>query len=297
VLGNAEIRLVDLAGAYAGLARGGFAMQAKFLTPEHHPMNRVASREATEIITDILCDNGAREKSFGTHSPLAFDERIGAKTGTSSGFRDAWAVGFDRENTVAVWAGNFSGRPMRDTLAIHAAAPLWAAMMHEILKRGDHPLDPPHLNPMLTRRDVCAATGLLPARLSAAKISELFLKGTEPTADSSSWFSPDGTPLLPAEYAAWCTSGDNTQGARVRAEPRITSPLANARYQVDPVLPRSQQMIELTATLGAETRWSVNGAPVLPQRDGRFFWPLTPGEWKIQAASGSGVAEQEIVVE
>src|SRR5213592_4441000 len=141
VLSNAEIRLVDLAGAYAGLARKGQAMRAKFLTAEHFPMKAIASREATEIITDILCDNRAREKSFGANSPLAFDERIAAKTGTSSGFRDAWTVGFNKEHTVAVWIGNFDGRPMRDTFAVRSASPLWAAMMHELL-RSDHPPDP-----------------------------------------------------------------------------------------------------------------------------------------------------------
>src|SRR4029450_3570080 len=110
VLGNAETRLVDLAGAYAGLARGGTAMRAKFLASEHQLLTRIASREATAIITDILCDNEARQKSFGLRSPLAFEQPVAAKTGTSSGFRDGWTVGFNREHTVAVWAGNFDGR-------------------------------------------------------------------------------------------------------------------------------------------------------------------------------------------
>ena len=142
VLGNAETRLVDLAAAYAGLARGGTAMRAKFLASEHRPLTRIASREATAIISDILCDNDARQKSFGLRSPLAFEQRVAAKTGTSSGFRDTWTVGFDKEHTVAVWAGNFDGRPMRDTFAVRAATPLWAAIMQELLRR-DHPLDPP----------------------------------------------------------------------------------------------------------------------------------------------------------
>ena len=175
VLGNAEIRLVDLAGAYAGLARNGVAMRAKLLAAEHFPMKPIASREATAIITDILCDNSAREKSFGAHSPLAFEERVAAKTGTSSGFRDAWTVGFDKEHTVAVWAGNFNGRPMRDTFAVRSATPLWAAMMHELLRR-DHPLDPPEENEKLVRREVCAETGLLPSRFSRSTMGELFFK-------------------------------------------------------------------------------------------------------------------------
>ena len=296
VLGNAEIRLVDLAGAYAGLARKGQAMRAKFLTAEQFPMKRIASREATEIITDILSDNRAREKSFGANSPLAFDERIAAKTGTSSGFRDAWTVGFNKEHTVAVWIGNFDGRPMRDTFAVRSASPLWAAMMHELL-RSDHPLDPQPENERLTRREICAETGLLPSRFTRSTLSELFLKGTEPTEDSANWFSRDGKLLLPGEYAGWCASANNTRGAQVRPDPRITNPIANARYEIDPVLPRSQQMIELTATLGDGVQWFVNDMPQLPRHDGRFFWQLAPGQWKLHAVSPSGSAEETIFIE
>jgi penicillin-binding protein 1C len=295
VLGNAEIRLVDLAGAYSGLARNGIAMRAKLLSAEHHPMSRIASREATEIINDILCDNSAREKSFGPHSPLAFEERIAVKTGTSSGFRDAWTVGFNQEHTVAVWAGNFDGRPMRDTFAVRSATPLWAAMMHDLLQH-DHPLAPPEESESIVRRDICADTGLLPSTHSM-RLNEIFLKGTEPTQDSSGWFSVDGKLLLPNGYANWCASGNNTRGARVLREPRITNPIANARYEIDRALPSSQQMIELTATLGDNVQWFVNGAPQFPQADGRFFWQLAPGEWKLRAASPNGSVEETIFVD
>jgi penicillin-binding protein 1C len=271
-------------------------MRAKFLSAEHHPITRLASREATEIINDILCDNSAREKSFGAHSPLAFEERVAVKTGTSSGFRDAWTVGFNKEHTVAVWAGNFAGRPMRDTFAVRSATPLWAAMMHALLRR-DHPLDPPEENAKLVRREVCAETGLLPSARSAARVSELFLRGTEPKENSASWFSETGTLLLANEYANWCASANNTRGAQVRSEPRITNPVANARYEIDPVLPRSQQMIELSATIGNTPKWFVNGASLSPQPDGRFFWQLAPGKWKLRAVSSSGSTEETIFVE
>src|SRR5947207_5651621 len=217
VLGNAETRLVDLAAAYAGLARGGTAMRAKFLATEHQPIMRIASREATAIVTDILCDNDARQKTFGLHSPLALDERVAAKTGTSSGFRDTWTVGFDKEHTVAVWAGNFDGHPMRDTFAVRAATHLWAAIMQEVLRR-DHRIDPPPENNNLVHREICKTTGRLPSRFSRAKMSELFLAGTEPSEDSSGYFATDGTMLLPDEYSQWCASRDNTIGAHVQSD-------------------------------------------------------------------------------
>jgi penicillin-binding protein 1C len=294
ILGNAAVRLVDLAAAYAGLARGGLAMGAKLVASDFHPITRLASVEATEVINDILCDNEARRKSFGTNSPLAFEQRVPAKTGTSSGFRDAWTVGFDKEHTVAVWAGNFDGRPMRDTLAVRSATPLWAAVMHELL-RNDHPIDPPSAN--LARREICVATGLLPSRFSAAKMPELFLRGTEPTQDSASWFSAEGRLVLSGEYAAWCSGPDNTLGAAVVPEPRIMNPLPNSTYEIDPELPPTQQMIELTATIGNDVQWHVNGMPVLPQRDGRFFWQLAPGEWELKATGRNGAAQEKITVE
>jgi penicillin-binding protein 1C len=296
VLGNAETRLVDLAAAYAGLARGGTAMRAKFLTGEHQTVTRIASREATAIVIDILCDNDARQKSFGPRSPLAFEQRIAAKTGTSSGFRDAWTVGFDKEHTIAVWAGNFDGRPMRDTFAVRAATPLWAAVIQELLRR-DHPLDPPEENERLVHRDVCKATGLLPSRFSPAILNELFLAGTEPREDSADYFASDGKLLLPDAYGRWCVSRDNTIGAHVRSDFRIVSPPPNAHYEIDPVLPFSQQMVELTAAVASDVEWFVNNERIFPQQDSRFFWQLAPGEWKLRAVSRFGSAEETVTVE
>jgi penicillin-binding protein 1C len=296
VLGNAETRLVDLAAAYAGLARGGTATRAKVLASEHQPLTRIASAEATAIIADILCDNDARQKSFGLRSPLAFEQRVAAKTGTSSGFRDTWTVGFDKGHTVAVWAGNFDGRPMRDTFAVRAATPLWAAIMQELLRR-DHPIDAPPENEKIVRQEICKMTGLLPSRFSAATMNELFLAGTEPRANSKDYFASDGKLILPDPYARWCVSRDNTIGAHVRSDFRVTSPPPNARYQIDPVLPPSQQMVELTAACAGDVEWFVNGERVAPERDGRVFWQLAAGEWNMRAVNGENFAEQKIVVE
>lgn len=296
VLGNAETRLVDLAAAYAGLARGGVAMRAKFVAAEHQTAERVASPEAAAIITDILCDNEARERSFGAHSPLALRQRVAAKTGTSSGFRDAWTVGFDKQHTVGVWAGNFDGRPMRNALAIRAASPLWAAMMQELLKH-DEALDGPAAIARLTQRKICKQTGRLPSRHTSATADEWFLAGTEPTEAADKMFSAAGALLLPKEYATWCASGDNTIGAHILPTPQITSPHANSHYLIDSVLPRNQQMIELTSTLGCDAQWFVNGDALPSQQSERVFWRLAPGEWTITVKKASASAEARISVE
>jgi penicillin-binding protein len=127
-------------------------------------------------------------------------------------------------------------------------------------------------------------------------MSELFLAGTEPREDSADYFASDGKLLLPDAYAHWCASTDNTIGAHVRSDFRITSPPPNARYQIDPVLPPTQQMVELIAALGQDVEWFVNGVQVLPQRDGRFFWQLAAGEWNVRAVSRGHLADQKITV-
>jgi membrane carboxypeptidase/penicillin-binding protein PbpC len=185
---------------------------------------------------------------------------------------------------------------MRDTFAVRSATPLWAAMMRE-LRRRDRPLDPPEESERLVRREVCAETGLLASRLSPSRISELFLKGTEPKEDSANWFAADGKLLLPAEYAGWCASSNNTRGAHPRPKAGIINPVANARYEIDPVLPRSQQMIELTATLGDRVQWFINGTQIAPQSNGRFFWQVAPGQWNIRAIGPAGSAEETIFIE
>ena len=300
ILGNAEIQLLDLAGAYAGLARGGLSGRARLLLKDNPPQEQVASREACAIITDILCDPDARRATFGIGSPLDFPEgtRVAVKTGTSSGFRDKWCVGFDGKHTVAVWAGHFDGRPMEEAIAIHAAAPLWHALVDHLQRAGHDPcVPPPAMSEKLIRRDVCPLTGLRPAPEAGGPpgVAELFLAGTEPVESAATKFVVErgndaGSPhlRLPSEYAAWCASPQNNLGADADKTPsgnalEIISPPENARYTVDPELPSSQQMLEFSvnATQREGVRWSVNDRPVESRSDGRVFWPLARGQWTI----------------
>jgi membrane carboxypeptidase/penicillin-binding protein PbpC len=128
-------------------------------------------------------------------------------------------------------------------------------------------------------------------------MNELFLAGTEPRGDSTDYFANDGKLILPVAYARWCASRDNTIGARVRSDFRITSPPANAHYQIDPVLLPSQQMVELAAACASNVEWFVNGERVAPERDGRFFWQLVAGEWNVRAVSAGKLADAKIIVE
>jgi penicillin-binding protein 1C len=278
VLGNAEVRLLDLASAYAGLARGGVASPAVFLTGDPRRFDRVTSPEATAIITDILCDNEARQLSFGLNSPLDLGVRVASKTGTSSGFRDAWTAGFNRRHTVAVWVGNIDGRPMDEAAGIRAAAPLWAALMNRLLQ-NDEPLPGPLPGGRLVAKEIHTLTG--------ETRRELFLAGTEGRDEVE---FEDGHAVLPQEFAEWSRSPRNEIGAVVREDVplAITQPRDGAVFVRDRALPASQQMIELScnAPERASVRWFVNGVELRAGERGRVFWPLKRGRWEVTLKCG-----------
>ena len=165
-------------------------------------VRRLASPAACAIVADILSDNRARRASFGVSSPLSLPTRTAVKTGTSSGFRDGWCVGFNRDHTVAVWAGALDGRPMPELLAVRSAAPVWAAMMMSLYAAGDRPWPNLEESASLRAREIGAETGLLPSP-NEPVVREWFLPGTEPLVQASE-VSVDGAVRLPPEYhAGW----------------------------------------------------------------------------------------------
>jgi penicillin-binding protein 1C len=116
-LGGVGIRLTDLTMLYAGIARGGMVLP--LLEREGEP--RGAARR--------LLDPGAAWQVgnvlLGTPPPEnASAGRIAFKTGTSYGYRDAWAVGFDGRLAVGVWVGRPDGAPVPGIVGRTTAAPI-----------------------------------------------------------------------------------------------------------------------------------------------------------------------------
>ncbi|MCJ2065347.1 penicillin-binding protein 1C [Methylobacterium sp. J-088] len=117
-LGGLGITLTDLARLYAGFARGGtlLGIQRRVEAGAPGSGRQVASPVAAWYIADIL---------RGTPPPEnALPNRIAYKTGTSYGYRDAWAAGFDRRVTVAVWVGRPDGAAVPGLVGRVVAAPI-----------------------------------------------------------------------------------------------------------------------------------------------------------------------------
>jgi len=197
-LGDGEVRLYDLVGAYAAIARGGV----------HRPLRAVRSAVGVELpaptegrrvmpegdaamLADILRDRGARVAAFGEHTPLDLPFEVAAKTGTSKGYRDNWTVGFTREVTIGVWVGNFDGSAMTKVSGITGAGPLFGAAMMAAMRRvsespaptaatqASHDDEDEHRADGLVRRKVCPLSGGRPGPGCKHAVSELLPKGHE----------------------------------------------------------------------------------------------------------------------
>ncbi len=290
ILGNVPVRLLDLVGAYSAIARGGEVWKPKLTPRDPVESRRVASPEACAIVSDMMADNAARVQSFGPASVLNLDIRTPVKTGTSSGFRDGWCVGFSQEHTVGVWAGNLNGRPMGELLAVRSAAPLWAALMKNLYAQGDHPIPLPTESPSLHQMEVATETGLLP-RPGEKTVKEWFLTGTEPQNSAADSYV-NGVLQLPPEYAAWCAGAQNRLGAQVRTDKlAVLFPKEGAVFSRNPYLPASQQMLPLKSTRPSG-EWFLNG-----QKLREPLIPLEPGEWTISVRSAGEEAVSRFSVE
>ena len=202
VVGNPEVSLLQLAAAYACLADGGrFAPLRLTLDSPKADGTPVFTSQAAFIVSDILSDPMARTRIFGGASAMNPPYRMAIKTGTSTHFRDLWAVAYTPEYTLAVWVGNFDGRPTAGLSGASAAAPI-VADLAEALFAGSTP--PAFRKPAgVVTAEVCAFSGLKPGPGCGNLRQELFMAGTEPQALCSYHHPQEPWHRMPANYAGW----------------------------------------------------------------------------------------------
>ncbi|WP_273514995.1 penicillin-binding protein 1C [Lentibacter algarum] len=133
-LGGVGLSLHDLVTLYAGLAQGGKAVELSVFQRAPKPEARFTSRAAAWQIGEILSSTplGNARLSHG----IAF------KTGTSYGYRDNWAIGYDGRYVVGVWVGRADGTPMQGAFARDTAAPLLGQIFQYVAPQHS-PLSPP----------------------------------------------------------------------------------------------------------------------------------------------------------
>ena len=179
ILGGAEASLWQITSAYAGMGRtlghfyelDGRYAKHDFRPPHYRqernvaPTNRRnALKEAPRLSAGAIwlsfeaMQQLERPDSEGEWEAFVSSRRIAWKTGTSFGFRDAWAVGLDPRFAVGVWAGNADGEGRPGLVGVQAAAPLLFEIF-DLLPTGRW-FDPPYDD--LRQVTVCSESGFRP---------------------------------------------------------------------------------------------------------------------------------------
>jgi penicillin-binding protein 1A len=188
-LGSYEVKLLELAGAYATFAAGGTYEEPRLVTrivgpdgkdvplPEPAPARRVLDPAEAYVTTSMLASvvehgTAARAKSLGR--PLA------GKTGTSNGPKDTWFAGYSPDVAAVVWVGYDDGRALGGAeQGAVTALPAWIDLMR-VATDGKPRVDFPR-PPGVTTVAIDKRTGDLPYPDDTDVMDEVFLAGTEPT--------------------------------------------------------------------------------------------------------------------
>jgi penicillin-binding protein 1C len=249
------------------------------------------SRNSAALILDILSDPVARVPGFGANTPFDFDFPVAVKTGTSHHFTDNWAVGVTASFTVAVWVGNFSGRPMQRVSGLTGAGPLLQRAVLLVAQRYDAGRFTTPADAGARAHRVCQLSGHEPGPYCPT-VTEWFAGGSSPTKvcdwHATSWVT------LPEEYTEWNELHNAEPNWYVAAtapvptsEPRsafrIVAPLDSDVYRFQPGVDGRYATIGFRSAGGvSEATWYVDGDAVHGTR-----WRLEPGRHVIRAVTAN----------
>ena len=140
ILGGGETSLWELTGVYSSLSRvlNRYNMEKRYSGSDYHSPVLVAQKENKEKNFDTIPPLSAssiwltyealrkvnRPEGEEGWQYFSSSPNLAWKTGTSFGFRDAWAVGTTPEYVIGVWAGNADGEGRPGLTGMTAAAPI-----------------------------------------------------------------------------------------------------------------------------------------------------------------------------
>lgn len=158
-LGGVGTTLSDLVTLYAAIAGGGMARPLSVTrgAPADDLETPLFDETAAWYVTRIL-EAAPPPVNFVDPGATRAERRIAYKTGTSYGYRDAWAIGYDAGHTVGVWVGRPDGTPSPDRYGRATAAPVLFKIFGLLRDGGP-------ANPRRPEGVVQATTSELPARL------------------------------------------------------------------------------------------------------------------------------------
>ncbi len=267
-IGSLPTKLEHLLRAYAALANDGaladlvYAREQKRRAPR-----RVMSIDTARLVTSFLADPQARLPTFPRYGPLEYPFAVAVKTGTSQGYRDAWTLAFSRKVVVGVWLGRADAGTMKELGGASSSARLAHAVLAHVhgAKPGDMAPDDFPPPPERVAIDMCL-TGQDSACVETLR----------------EWVRPEEVASAPAPRAA-----PMREPAQDDTTLAIATPEHNTHIWRNPEQPAAldRLALKLRPAPGVEQIvWFVDGEPVaLADAGETVFWPMRPGEHRIQA--------------
>ncbi|WP_457787946.1 peptidoglycan glycosyltransferase PbpC [Pseudomonas sp. PL-6] len=155
ILGGGGTRLEALLAGYSAFARGGLAARPRLQPDDELRERRLLSPGAAWIVRRIL--SGQARPDRDPRAQLVQRPSLAWKTGTSYGFRDAWAIGVGPRHLIGIWIGRPDGTPVPGQFGLASAAPL-LLQVHDLLVNRD------------SQRGIAAPADPQPAEVGVAAI-------------------------------------------------------------------------------------------------------------------------------
>jgi penicillin-binding protein 1C len=323
-LGNGEVTLLELAEGYAMFARGGRTCRARALADEPPSEGRQAySEQVSALVTDVLSDQALRARAFGPANALMLGFPVAVKTGTSTNWRDNWAIGYAGSVTVAVWSGDFEGRSLNHLAGVTGAGPLFHKVMKLAVRRDGRadpvPAAPPEGTVEIA---VCALSGKRATPRCAERRTVRLLEKSVPAEECpwhvaqavdkrngllagpkcpsqfverkvfealpptyAQWQADHARAVPPTRYSPLCPASGVVPGALV-----VTYPRRGEVFVVEPGYERSTQSLQLTAEVDPplpQVTWLIDGKAVAAAGwPYQANWKLERGAHRIELAAG-----------
>lgn len=173
ILGGCGTTLEELTGLFSAFANDGVYISPSYSEKDSLQKKlTLVSPEANFMINEILSKVNRPDFPLNWQATERMP-KIAWKTGTSYGRRDAWSIGYNKNYTVGVWVGNFSGIGVPDLSGATTATPL----LFKIFNTIDYDSDKEWFSQPegCETRIVCSETGLLPADHCTNKVLDYFI--------------------------------------------------------------------------------------------------------------------------